>query len=154
MKIISRFRGEYRFLSNFYTSPIMYEGEEYKNVETAYQERKTLDKSRRAIIRESRTASEAARLGRAKETVLQPGWLEDLKGEVMRDLVWEKFRQNPDLLQKLLDTDDAILIEGNYWHDNYFGVCNCRDCHLKDEQQNVLGTILMDIRSSYQETTI
>jgi len=146
MKIISRFKGSYRFLSNFADSPIEYEGYHYKNVETAYQERKTTDPKRREYIRASKTASESARRGRSSKTIIRDGWFEGMKGELMRELVFAKFEQNPELMDQLLDTGDAILIEGNYWHDNYFGICNCKECFGKKEQRNILGEILMEIR--------
>jgi predicted NAD-dependent protein-ADP-ribosyltransferase YbiA (DUF1768 family) len=45
----------------------------------------------------------------------------------------------------LLNTGDEELIEGNYWHDNYWGNCTCSKC--KDiEGQNKLGKILMKVR--------
>ena len=40
---------------------------------------------------------------------------------------------------KLLDTGDAILIEGNDWGDRYWGVCD-------GVGQNKLGLILMGLR--------
>ena len=148
MKIISNFVGKYYFLSNFSKSPFEYEGHTYPTVEHAYQERKTLCPFRREMIRNAKTAFECARLGRSKDTVLREGWLEGMKGDVMRQLVHAKFLQNPKLAQKLLDTGDALLIEGNYWHDNYFGVCTCQDCHENEQPQNILGKILMDVRKS------
>lgn len=147
-KIIARFRGKYKFLSNFYESPIEIDGIEYPTVEHAYQERKTLDSDRRRKIRNADTPMESAKLGRADETEIRDGWFKyDLKGYFMRDLVWIKFKQNPKLAKKLVETGDAYLIEGNYWHDNYFGACYCEDCHHSGEQpKNWLGRILMDVR--------
>jgi ribA/ribD-fused uncharacterized protein len=146
MKIIARFRGDYKFLSNFAESTFIYEGFTYKTVEHAYQERKTLDEEWRTRIRNAPTPTESARIGRSKELPLREGWLSGLKGEVMRKLVLEKFIQNPELAKKLLATSDALLIEGNYWHDNYFGICSCKECHEGEQPQNILGKILMDVR--------
>jgi len=147
MDIIGRFRGDYAFLSNFSESPFEFEGFLYPTVEHAYQERKTMDPKRREEIRNASSPGEAARLGRSKDTVIVDGWFEGKKGEVMKILVTEKFLQNDDLMKKLIDTGNAILIEGNYWHDNYFGMCNCEICHKQGQPLNVLGNILMDIRS-------
>ena len=55
-----------------------------------------------------------------------------------------KFAQNPDLLQKLLDTGDAHLEETNTWKDTFWGVC-------KGEGQNNLGKILMSVREELRE---
>lgn len=148
MNVISRFRGEYEFLSNFSHSLFGFEGIIYPTVEHAYQERKTLDPERRKMIRNAPTPMKAAEIGRSKDTVIVEGWLEGEKARTMEILVSEKFLQNDDLMKKLLYTGNAILIEGNYWHDNYFGVCSCKNCHESDIQpQNILGEILMNIRS-------
>ena len=42
-------------------------------------------------------------------------------------------------------TAPAPLLEGNYWHDNYWGDCKCKTCE-KTEGQNKLGRILMIVR--------
>jgi predicted NAD-dependent protein-ADP-ribosyltransferase YbiA (DUF1768 family) len=47
--------------------------------------------------------------------------------------------------QRLIKTYPKILIEGNTWHDNHFGVCNCYQCRKK-EKENVLGKTLMRVR--------
>lgn len=68
----------------------------------------------------------------------------------MNELVFEKFSQNLELLDKLLATKHAILIEGNYWHDNHFGICSCIKCYGKVQPMNVLGKILMDVREYFK----
>jgi len=49
----------------------------------------------------------------------------------------------------LLATLDAELIEGNAWHDNFWGDCFCEKCR-DIEGLNVLGNILMRIREELQ----
>jgi len=144
-KPISRFRGEYRFLSNFYNARFKYEGIRYPTSEHAYQERKTLDEERRKEIREAPTAFMSAKIGRREDTVLRPDW-DAIKGDVMLPIVRAKFQQNPDLVKKLIDTGDTYLIEGNYWHDNFFGICTCKECNEKGQGLNMLGRILMKVR--------
>lgn len=150
MELISRFRGLYRFLSNFYVCDVEYEGYSYTSVEHAYQERKTWDVDRRKLIREASTPFGCAKLGRAKETILRDDWYE-IKGKIMKPIVEAKFMQNEDLSMKLLLTGDAYLMEGNYWHDNYFGNCSCKRCHEGDSGQNWLGKILMEVRDVIKE---
>ena len=41
-------------------------------------------------------------------------------------------------------TGDAELIEGNTWHDNYWGVCSCSKCNGRGK--NRLGKLLMKVR--------
>jgi hypothetical protein len=44
-----------------------------------------------------------------------------------------------------------MLIEGNWWHDNFYGSCTCNKCVNKGE--NNLGKILMKIREELLEKT-
>lgn len=60
----------------------------------------------------------------------------------MYAVVRAKFSQNPDLLQRLIDTGDMELTEGNRWHDRYWGV----DL-MSGEGENHLGIILMKVRT-------
>ena len=62
----------------------------------------------------------------------------------MYEICQEKFNQNTDIAQKLMNTGDAILIEGNYWGDTYWGKCN-------GVGQNNLGKILMKFREELFE---
>lgn len=63
----------------------------------------------------------------------------------MYSIVKDKFSRNTNLKKLLLDTKDAYLIEGNWWHDNYWGDCYCPKCS-KTLGKNMLGTILMRVR--------
>ena len=38
-----------------------------------------------------------------------------------------------------------LLIEGNTWHDNYWGDCSCNRCKSKSGE-NMLGILLMELR--------
>jgi len=58
---------------------------------------------------------------------------------IMTELVRQKFTRHVDLKQKLLETGNAKLIEGNHLGDKFFGVCN-------GIGENWLGKILMQIR--------
>ena len=71
-RIIESFRGEHRFLSNFYPSPITYQGDEYSNVEAAFQAAKTDNPQERAEIRELTNPVMAKRKGR--KVTLRPNW--------------------------------------------------------------------------------
>lgn len=87
------------------------------------------------------TPGQAKRLGR--KIKLREGW-DDHKVEVMLWLLRQKFAQGSELAQKLLGTGDEMLVEGNNWHDRYWGVCSCRRCSSCGE--NVLGVLLMQVR--------
>ena len=145
--IIRKFEDKYRFLSNFYTSPIVYEGIKYYNAEAAFQSAKTLNIGNR--LKFSKLGpSDAKKLGRRIE--LRDDW-EEVKEKIMYEIVKDKFNRNPNLAEKLLNTLPKYLIEGNTWHDNIWGDCECDKCkNIKG--QNKLGEILMRVRSEKDDT--
>lgn len=134
---IKEFRGEFRFLSNFWDSLLWHDGIQYPTVEHAFQAAKTLDFHRRWEISKLETPGEAKRAGR--QVVLRPDW-EQVKTMVMLELVLQKFARHDGLRRRLLATGDAILIEGNTWGDKFWGVCN-------GEGENHLGRILTEVRA-------
>ncbi len=139
--MINKFDGPFAFLSNFYHSPIIYEGLEYPTVEHAFQAAKTLDIDERRYIAVLPTPGAAKRAGR--NVHLRKDW-EDIKIDVMRECLKEKFK-DPELFASLLATGDRELIEGNCWHDNFWGVCSCE--RSQGQGQNHLGKLLMELRT-------
>lgn len=136
-RIISCFRKEYSFLSNFWEVPVEYQGLVYGSNEAAFQAQKCQNREEMVSFTTLRP-SDAKRKGR--RVSLRPDW-EQVKVGVMEDLVRAKFTQNEDLKQLLLATGDAILEEGNTWHDTFWGV----DAQSR-KGENHLGKILMKIR--------
>ena len=112
MNIINRFDGEYSFLSNFYECPIIWEGKLYKNSESIYQSYKSIEPVQYDFTKTS--GAEAKRI--SKTLNIRSDWGK-VKRKLMYKICQEKFKQNPDIAQKLMDTGDSILIEGNYWND-------------------------------------
>ena len=134
--MISMFRGEFSFLSNFHDVEIKYGSLKFKNVESAFQALKSKDYNIRKMF-ENLSGAEAKRLGRKIE--LRKDW-SDIKDSVMEYLIRLKFK-NIDLRRKLLATGEQLLVEGNYWNDVYWGV------DLKSGKgENRLGKILMKVR--------
>lgn len=75
---------------------------------------------------------------------MRPHW-HLMKPWIMMVLVQCKFFQNHALKNLLVNTGDAELIEGNSWHDNFWGSCTCEKC-VSMNKFNALGKILMDVR--------
>jgi len=146
---IKSFQGKYSFLSNFHHSIVQFEGMNYPTVEHAYQ----ASKSTEYFFRKLMSATPAEKAGTAKKRGrairLRSGW-EEIKISIMHQLLREKFRNEP-LRTKLLETGSAELIEGNYWHDNIWGVCFCDDKCKDIEGKNILGKLLMKVRSELNE---
>ena len=136
MKTIDRFTGKYRFLSNFWSVTIAFEGHSYRTVEHAFQAAKTYDEEERRRIRAMSNCAEAKQRGKTLD--LRPDW-EDMKVKIMRELLRQKFGTEP-LKSQLLKTGKAVLIEGNWWGDRFWGVCDGKG-------ENMLGRLLMEIRT-------
>lgn len=135
--MIAEFQGEYRFLSNFYSSPVTYGGITYKSNEAAFQAHKSLDIRFREKLSKVSNPSDAKWLGR-NEAVLREDW-ECVKDKIMFEICHAKFSQDEYLKHRLLDTGDEYLQEGNTWGDHYWGVDKWGE--------NKLGEILMKVRS-------
>lgn len=134
--MIDNFRDAYAFLSNFYDVPVEYNGLCFCNSEAAFQAQKTVDETERVQFT-NLDASNAKRLGRIIS--LRDDW-ERVKIQVMYEVCYAKFIQNPRLAKWLIETGDEILVEGNTWNDKFWGVCN-------GEGANNFGKILMAIRT-------
>ena len=140
--MINEFKGEYRFLSNFFMTDVMYDGQLWPSSEHAYMAAKTTCSMTRALINYAPTPAEAKKIGR--NLVLRPGW-DSMKYAVMHEILMDKFERNAIIRQKLIDTGDQQLVEGNWWGDKIWGVC------LKTGQgQNKLGEALMTVRTHMQ----
>lgn len=128
---------EYFFLSNFYTTPVLFECILYTSSENAYQAAKVPVELRdeRWSTHATITPAQSKKLGR--KLPLRPDWNE-VKDDVMRKIVAEKFK-NVELMKKLIETHPYDLVEGNWWGDVYWGVC-------KGTGKNMLGKILMELR--------
>lgn len=145
--MIARFAGQWQPLSNFHlqTTPIKDKfGIEYYSVENIFQACKTQDPDLRLAMSKM-TPGQSKRAGRAiKMTPEQIQEWDSKCYEAMKACVREKFK-DPQLANFLLSTGDEDLQEGNVWHDNRWGVCNCARC--PGQGANWLGKILMEIRS-------
>lgn len=139
---IEFFDDEYSFLSNFYENPIKIDNMIYSTNEHAFQACKSLKKEDKELIQSASSPNRAKFMGRHIE--LRDDW-ENIKDDLMYQICRKKF-ENPELKQKLLNTGDKILIEGNTWHDNHFGKCICSKCQYIPSD-NKLGEILMKIRT-------
>lgn len=135
MEEIKFFNGKYFFLSNYFPCIITYDGITYNNAEAAFQSAKTVDMEVRKKF-SVLTPNRAKALGR--RILLRDDW-ENVKFKVMHDVCKAKFTQNKILREKLIETGDAYLEEGNTWGDRVWGTCN-------GTGQNHLGQILMAIR--------
>ncbi len=127
---IDSFSGDNRFLSNFFIEP------DGSCVEVEFQRAKCRN-TEDAKGFDGLSPADAKKLGR--KIAIRHDW-EQVKFSVMSVLVLLKFYEHPSLTTMLLETGDAILVEGNHWHDTTWGVCD-------GVGDNWLGKILMFVRS-------
>ncbi len=120
--------GIHSFLSNFYKHGNW-------TVEHHFQAAKTDDPVWAARILNAPTPNAAKKLGR--KAPMRPTWDQE-KVAVMLALLRVKFLW-PDLAAALVATGDATLVEGNWWGDTFWGVCN-------GVGENHLGRLLMQVR--------
>lgn len=134
-KKISGFRGEWNFLSNFYKTDVLFDGQIYPSAEHAYQAAKTLNLDlRKKFLKLS--SSEAKSFGRTFK--VREDW-EEVKLKIMYEIVLDKFTRNDYMTFKLAKTVGYYIEEENYWGDTFWGIC-------KGVGQNNLGKILMRVR--------
>lgn len=139
--------GNYPEFSSFHNTIVAYDGLVFGNSEAAFQAMKTTDLD----IRKSFTnlsGSKAKRLGR--QVKLRPDW-EEVKFDIMVDILIAKFSQNKALADLLISTGDAWIVENTTgWHDNVWGACNCNKCREEKISTNYLGLGLMITRAKLQ----
>ncbi len=132
---IRSFSGNYKFLDNFYACDVVYEGMMYPSTEHAFQAAKTTDLNIRKDFQRG-TFSEAKSKGR--QLKLRPDW-ENIKDNVMYEVVKDKFTRYAKLREQLLATGDEYLEEGNHHDDRYWGT-------VDGVGRNQLGKTLMRVR--------
>ena len=149
--MIEKFEGRYRFLSNFHPCKIEHQGITYPSVEHYYVSMKCNSSQYfngnqytvgdfREIIAKTVSAAVVKKMG--QQMKVRSDW-DEKKLDFMNWAVREKFKQE-DLKELLLSTEDLPIIEGNFWHDVFWGQCSCDKCKGKGE--NHLGKILMKVR--------
>jgi ribA/ribD-fused uncharacterized protein len=140
--MILEFKDEFSFLSNFHPCNVVVDKMVFPSSEHAFMSFKNnSDEWKKECQRFDLTPGKIKRLARKVELV--SCW-EDIKIDVMMQVVWFKFFQNKDLMEKLLATGNQNLVEGNWWDDKFWGVCLKSNPNVGE---NHLGRILMNIRN-------
>jgi ribA/ribD-fused uncharacterized protein len=124
--------------SNFSRHPVVMKGKVWPTSEHYFQAQKFAGTEHEEAIRTASGPGDAARMGRDRRRPLRPDW-EQVKDDIMREVVLAKFTQHEDLKRILLETGDAELVEHTandaYWADGGDG-----------SGRNMLGKILMEVR--------
>jgi ribA/ribD-fused uncharacterized protein len=140
---IKGFFGEYRFLSNFWICPVMYDRMFYQSIENAYQASKCKPEYRFDFLEVA--PKTAKHMWKNYPSAYEGDEWRDKNFDIMAGLVFDKFHRNLELRQKLLNTGSKYLEELNDWGDGWWGV----DVKKK-RGQNKLGFILMATRTFWE----
>ena len=151
--MIGEFKGQYEWASNFYMeAPFYVQGQPFKSSEHYFAAAKTTDIEWCRKILDEPTPAGTKKQGR--KCPVRPNW-NDVRVYVMADALWYKFSQNTDIQQKLVDTAIQEMVEGNWWHDNFWGDCHCNNKSGKHPEclkpgLNKLGLLTMNLRHYFQ----
>lgn len=149
--MINKFEGRFRFLSNFYPCKIEHKGIKYTSVEHYYVAMKVTEMQFfdgvyytaadfRELVSRIPNPGDVKKIG--QRVKVRKDW-DDKKLDFMNWAVREKFKDSV-LSDLILSTGDEEIIEGNFWHDRFWGVCSCHKCNNTGD--NNLGKILMAVR--------
>lgn len=130
--------GEYGYLATYSNYGFFKDGVFWKTSEHYYQAQKFMDSDTKIRIQNAETPKIASIIGRDRKLNLRSDW-EEVKQDVMFDAVYYKFKQNKDILQKLLDTGNARIVEATV-KENYWG------SGPNNDGQNNYGKILIKVR--------
>ena len=138
--MIDHFRGQWRWLSNFWPCKVTFLDVTFPTVENAYQAAKFEEPDLRLCF-VGLEPGDAKRLGGPKgglSEFVRKDW-DWARWVVMTNLLWQKAISD-EIMPLLMGTGDEEIVEGNWWGDTFWGVC-------KGKGENHLGKIWMAHRS-------
>lgn len=140
------------YLSNWYLSEFIVDGIKFSSMEQYMMYEKALlfqDQEAAEKILQTDNVAEIKALGRAVQHFDDKIWIK-VREEIVYRGVREKFRQNPELAEKLGRTGEEIIAEcavkDRIWGIGLFMKDENRHCIDRWRGQNLLGKILMRVR--------
>lgn len=132
---------EFYVLSNFSAFNLSWKNLRFDTAEHAYHWEKFPDAPNvRLGIELARSAHEAFQLAQANKNRRRLDW-DDVKVDIMLNILHAKADQHEYVRRKLLETGDRELVEDS-WRDDYWGWGPNRD------GQNMLGKLWMQVRGN------
>lgn len=138
--------GEYGYLANYSPHGFYKDGTYYPTVEHYYQSEKFTDEEIKHKIIAAKTPKEASEIGRSRDLKRKANFRKE-KLKVMYTGVLEKFRQNPEIRSKLIETRNEIIREMTV-KESFWGVGPDLD------GENHIGKILMAVREQLKKEII
>lgn len=134
---------DFYVLSNFSSFRVKWKGLTFDTSEHAYHWEKFPEHPvLRNAVRDAASAHESLKIATANKALRRPDW-DDVKCEIMKDILRAKLEQHDYVRRKLLATGDRELVE-NSWRDDFWGWGPNRD------GQNELGKLWMELRAELQ----
>jgi ribA/ribD-fused uncharacterized protein len=132
---------DFYVLSNFSAFTLMWKGIRFDTSEAAYHWEKFVDCDPEVqdMIQFAPSAHEAFKIAESQKSLRRRDW-DDVKVDIMRDILRAKAAQHEYVRRKLLATGDRELVEDS-WRDDFWGWGPNRD------GQNMLGKLWMEVRS-------
>ncbi len=128
----------YGCFSNFSAHGFELDGSYWRTSEHFFQAAKFAGTEHADLIRQAKSPTVAARMGRSRQRPLRADW-ETVKDDMMRRAVQRKFETHADIRAVLLGTGTEPIVESAP-NDYYWG------CGTDGSGQNKLGQILMEVR--------
>jgi ribA/ribD-fused uncharacterized protein len=135
---------DFYVLSNFSAFHVVYEGRNFVTSEEAYHYQKfphAPDIQREIVY--ARSAHDAFKIAERHREYRRADW-DQVKVDIMRDILLAKANQHEYVRRKLLATGDRELIEDS-WRDAFWGWGESRD------GRNMLGKLWMEVRSALRQ---
>lgn len=137
---------DFYVLSNFSAFTLMWKGIRFDTSEAAYHwEKFTGDSLVQKMIETAHSAHEAFKIAEAHKEFRRPDW-DDVKVDIMREILRAKVEQHEYVRRKLLATGERELVE-NSWRDSFWGWGPDR------AGRNQLGRLWMEIRTEIHAAT-
>lgn len=138
---------DYGEFSNWYLCSFMFMGVRFHSSEQAlmwFKARRFEDIETAEKILKTDNQAEIKKLGRQVKNYNEEIW-SSIRFDVMRNILYYKFSQNPILRDKLISTGDADIYEASPY-DKIWGIGSTDVNDIKGK--NLLGKALMEIRAT------
>ncbi len=144
-KIVGFYEREFYCFSNFSSFSVTWQGRHWPTSEYAYQAAHFFETAPDLVkkIHQANSAHEAYKIAKTNADKARENWNE-IKVEIMEDIVRHKLEQNPYIKHKLLQTGDRRIIEDSP-KDDFWGWGSDRD------GINELGKIWMKLREELRK---
>ena len=138
---------DYYVLSNFSAFRLKWRDIDFDTSEHAYHWEKFSEEHWiQEYIKRAQSAHEAFKIAESHKEFRRKDW-DDIKVDIMREILEAKARQHTYVKKKLLDTGDRDLIEDS-WRDDFWGWGPNKD------GKNMLGKLWMEVREKLQKEII